>query len=430
MPVVDVLCVVALLALLVVAFTHPPSWLEALSGVAAVGVLAAAGALTSSAARDEVRALLPVVVFLMASLVVAEVCAADGVFRYLGRWVARAGRGDSRRTLAVTTVVAALVTALLSLDATVVLLTPVVVVAAGALPLRRPLAATCVRLANSASLLLPVSNLTNLLALPDAGLGFLAWTAVMALPWLAVVVVEYVGVRLVHAADLRGPAPAAVGEAAPADEVPAPVTSLVVVACMLVGFAVTSPLDVQPAWVATAAAVVLAGRALARRQVSGARLARSLHLPFAVFVLSLGLVVTAASSTFLGDAVGRAFDAVLADRVPGAGAPGLVALLGVTLVATVLANVVNNVPATLLLLPLAAPLGTPAVLAMLVGVGVGAGLSYPGSLANLLWRRVLVRIGSPPSSWSFHRHAVLVTPPALVVAVLVLWVECGLGWVA
>ena len=66
-----------------------------------------------------------------------------------------------------------MVTAALSLDATVVLLTPVVLATAG--PGGGPTAAApyaCGHLANSASLLLPVSNLTNLLAFGATGLGF------------------------------------------------------------------------------------------------------------------------------------------------------------------------------------------------------------------------------------------------------------------
>ena len=425
--VVDVACVTALASLLAVAYRHPPAWLEALSGVLAVAVLAAVGALTWSAASEELDQLLPVVAFLVASLVVAEVCAAEGVFAYLGSLVTGAGRGRPGRTLAVTTGVAALVTALLSLDATVVLLTPVVVAAAAGGAARRPLAATCVRLANSASLLLPVSNLTNLLALPAVDLGFVRWAAVMALPWLAVLVVEYAGVRLVHARDLgRGALPPV--EDAPARPAP-PVFSLVVVALMLAGFAAASPLGIEVAWVAGVAAVVLAAHSLAGRRIAAPRLVRSLHLPFAVFVLGLGLVVAAASGTFLGDVVDEVLGSLLGGRVPGAGLDGLLALAAVALVATVLANVVNNLPATLLLVPLVAPLGTAAVLAMLVGVGVGAGLTYPGSLANLLWRRVMVRLGDPPSTATFQRHAVLVTPVAVAVAVVVLWVECALGLV-
>jgi arsenical pump membrane protein len=100
---------------------------------------------------------------------------------------------------------------------------------------------------------------------------------------------------------------------------------------------------------------------------------------------------------------------------------GLGGLLVVALLATALANVVNNLPATLLLVPLVAPLGVTAVLAALVGLGVGSGLTYSGSLANLLWRRTLTRHGGGASAREFHLLSALVTLPAVVVAVVVLW---------
>ena len=406
---VDVVAVLALVVLLAVAFLHPPGWVELLVGLVAAGVVLAVGAVDLGSAADQVRLLLPVVGFLAAILVVAEVCAAEGVFAAVGSVVARASRHDARRVLALTFVAAALTTAALSLDATVVLLTPVVALAAagaGAVP--RPGVYACARLANSASLLLPVSNLTNLLALPSLPhTSFLGFAALMAPVWLAVVGVEYVGHRLFFRGDL-----AARREGGPVDEARAlPVVPLLVVGLMLVAFAVLSPFGVEPAWVAAAAAVVLSGHALARGRVDVRTVARSTHLSFAVFVLCLGVVVAGLADSFLGDLV--------AGVVPEG--TGLGALLVIALLATLLANVVNNLPATLLLVPLVAPLGTTAVLAALIGLGVGSGLTYTGSLANLLWRRTLLRHHGDPSARTFHLLAVLVTPPATVMAVVVLW---------
>ena len=84
--------------------------------------------------------------------------------------MAAGSRGDPRRLLAMVFVVAGATTAVLSLDATVVLLTPVVFATASRLRARaRPHVYACSHLANSASLLLPISNLTNLLASRRAG---------------------------------------------------------------------------------------------------------------------------------------------------------------------------------------------------------------------------------------------------------------------
>ena len=81
-----------------------------------------------------------VVAFLMAVLLVAEVCAAEGVFTWVGGILSRVGRHRPVPMLGLTFVAAAITTAVLSLDATVVLLTPVVVATAtGAIASPRPM---------------------------------------------------------------------------------------------------------------------------------------------------------------------------------------------------------------------------------------------------------------------------------------------------
>jgi len=409
---VDLLTVAALAALLAVAFWHPRPGVEVLAALVAAAVVLASGAVEPAGALDEVRLLLPVVAFLSAILVVSEVCAAEGLFTAVGATVARLGRDRPRRMLALTFAAAAVTTAVLSLDATVVLLTPVVAAAAtGTATSSRPLVHACARLANTASVLLHVSNLTNLLALPSLpGVSFLGFAAVMAPVWLAVIGVEYVGHRVFFARELTAPRPTS-HDGRRTEDRALPVVPLVVVALMLVGFAALSPLGVEPAWVSATAAVVLAGHATSRRAMRVGEVLRSAHASFAIFVVCLGIVVAGLSATFLG--------ALVAAAVPDG--TGLVSLLTIALLATVLANLVNNLPATLLLVPLVAPLGVTAVLAALVGLGVGAGLTYAGSLANLLWRRALVRRGTPPSGQDFHLLSALVTLPAVGVGTVVLW---------
>ena len=84
-----------------------------------------------------------------------------------------------------------------------------------------------------------------------------------------------------------------------------------------------------------------------------------------------------------------------------------------------LANLVNNLPATLALVPLVA--GSPAlVLAMLVGVNIGPNASYPGSLATLLWRRIVPR-AERPSAGRFHLIGLATIAPMLVIVTAALW---------
>ena len=100
---------------------------------------------------------------------------------------------------------------------------------------------------------------------------------------------------------------------------------------------------------------------------------------------------------------------------------GLAALLAVAFGAAVLANLVNNLPATLVLLPAASAAGPGVLLAVLIGVNVGPNLTYVGSLATLLWRRVLATRGAEPELGDFLRLGVAVVPVAILAAVLALW---------
>jgi arsenical pump membrane protein len=406
-PLVDVVPVVALLALLVTAYVHPSGRTETAVGVAAAAATLATGVLSGGEAWASVRDLAPVVVFLATILVVADVCARAGLFAAAAALVRDASHGRPARLLGGVFLLAAAVTAVLSLDATVVLLTPVVIGGAVAMGTStRPGSYACLRMANSASLLLPVSNLTNLLAMPHLDLTFGGFAVVMA-PVLAVVlVVEYALLRLMFRRDLQvSEAPAESFRAPPVPAVP-----LVAVAVMLAGFAALSPFGVEPCCVSGAVAVVLVGWARRRRLLTLRDAGRAAHPSFALFVLCLGVVVAAIATGFLGDAVARV--------LPAGTSYG--DLLVIALVATALANVLTNLSATLLVVPLLAPLGTPAVLAALLGLNIGSGLSYTGSLANLLWRRSLARHGDPPRMGEFHRVSLIATPLSLLAAVSVL----------
>ena len=202
-----------------------------------------------------------------------------------------------------------------------------------------------------------MSNLTNLLAFKASGLSFARFGAIMALPWLAAIAVEWVVIRRFFASDLVGR-----GDAVPASPPPTPVFAVVVVLVTLVGFFVTSLLGVAPAFAALVGAIALAVPALARRRVKARDFARAVDVPFLAFVIALALVVKAVSLHGLSSVVAR--------LMPGQ--VSLWSLLAVAAMAAVLANVTNNLPALLLLLPAAAAAGPPEVLAVLVGVNTGA----------------------------------------------------------
>jgi arsenical pump membrane protein len=427
---------IAVLAVVLVFATLRPRRLpEAVAAVPAAALVVALGVVSWRQAVDELGALGPTVGFLAAVLVLAHAADRAGIFRWAGAVAARVSRGSAQRLLAVVFLIASVTTAVLSLDATVVLLTPVVLLTAQTLRVRpRPHIYACTHLANSASLLLPIANLTNLLAFAASGVSFVKFAGLMSLPWVVAIAIEYVIFRRFFTRDLSdlghdliradaGPVAAAVSTDADTHlepDPPAPKFALSVLAVTLIGFAALEPIGIAPAWVALAGALVLGVRDVVttergdRGRVAG-RLALASNPTFCVFVFALGIVVLAVRNTGLGHLV--------ADLVPSS--PTIGGLLVVAALAGLLANLLNNLPATLLLVPVVAH-SPGLVFAVLLGVNIGPNLTYVGSLATLLWREVLHARDHMPDTRTFLALGALTVPACLVGACGALWVTLHL----
>lgn len=305
-------------------------------GVAAL--LVVTGVLPRADAAALAERVGPVLVFVAALTVVAELCGAAGLFDVATDAAARSAGGRRWVLWLLLVGIAVVSTVLLSLDTTAVLLTPLAITLArrtGTSPLL--LVLTVVALANTASLLLPVSNLTNLLAdhrFTEAGAGYLG---VMWAPALAAVVVTVAVLAVRGRADLRGrfdPGP----RYAPPDRGLLLATGATT-AVMAVGFVAGLPV-----WaVAVGAAAVLVGAFAVRRRPLPGR-ARDL-VPWRMLLVVAALFVAVETLQVRG--LGEA----LADVAPAGGGAG--ALLGVAGLSAGAANLLNNLPAYLVLEPVA-----------------------------------------------------------------------------
>ncbi len=356
----------------------------------AVGILPVGAAL---ALGDRVW---PILLFVVAITVVTELAADAGLFDVVARAGGRLGLGRTWLLWLFVVVIGLLSTVFLSLDTTAVLLTPVVVVLArqaGISPL--PFALSTVWLANTGSLLLPVSNLTNLLATSHAG-GMTPgeFAALMALPAAVAVVVPVVILFVVFRRSLVTRYSGG-GSTETPDRVLL-ITSAVVVLALL-------PLLVSglPVWLPTlAAAIVLVVLFAVRRRPA----LRFGILPWQVVLFAAGLflVVQAAHSLGLG--------AVLS-AVSGTGheLPDLLRLAGTGAVG---ANAVDNLPAYLALEPVAGD--RLRLAALLIGVNAGPLITPWASLATLLWHERLVAL-DVAFPWKRYMLLGLVAAPLTVV---------------
>lgn len=341
---------------------------------------------------------LPVLGFVLGLTIVAELAADAGVFDRLADVAARVGGGRTIGLWGAVVVLAVLCTVFLSIDTTAVLLTPIVISLArrvGVPPM--PFALTTVWLANTASLLLPVSNLTNLLAVDRMGLGGpLPFAGLMAWPAVAGVVVPCVVLLVVFRGKLFGRyTPVSVRR--PSDPVSFWAASAVLVALVV---ALTAGVTVWIAGVAGALVLVVVAAFRSPAELRPSRVPWSTLL----FAAGLFVVVETLHSTGLTDPLVRA----LGD---GTGTGPLLLLGGGGAVA---ANAIDNLPAYLVLEPAA---GHEAVryAALLIGVNAGCLVTPWASLATLLWHARLSAEGVH-LSWGKYMALGCVAAPLTVVA--------------
>ncbi|MFG1701960.1 SLC13 family permease [Nonomuraea sp. M3C6] len=338
-------------------------------GLLALGlVFVATGLLPWEDAAESLDDIGPLLVFLVAIIVLAELTKEAQVFDAIAARMAVLGRGNYTALFFLCTAFASFITIFLNLDTTAVLLTPVMLALA---PRARiaplPLAMTTIWLANTASLLLPVSNLTNLLGMEKIGLDAQEFAARMWAPQIASIAVTMAFLwafywRRGERRDLRYTPP-----------VLEPVADRVLFAVASAGcllFIAMLLLKAHVALAATAAAAIVAGAFLLRARE---RLTWSL-IPWqlVIFVTGLFLVVPTLSRHGLSD--------LMTWMIGTQGDPYRTAAVGAGL-----SNVINNLPAYQAVETVIPPVDQDHLLALLAGTNVGPVVTPWASLATLLW---------------------------------------------
>ena len=304
---------------------------------------------------------------------------------------------------------AALVVVVFNLDAAVVLLTPLYIRLArrrGLSP--EALAFPPVLLACLASGLLPVSNLTNLIAADQLGLGVTDFVRHMAAPTVVAVGVGFLAYRRVFPPAVPGPAqhdgPADPGDRTGAsshrpsqrEERRALRRGLPIVVAVLVGFTLGDVVGV-PAWVVAATATVWAS--------CWSRTVRWRSVPLGAITVAGGLAVLVAAAL-----PSLALDTVL-------GRTGITGRIGALVFGVVGSNATNNLPAVLAAVPSLGDTGQ--VWPLLVGTDMGPVLVLTGSLSTLLWRDTARQLGVDVTARRYSSVGIRVGGPALLAATAV-----------
>lgn len=391
--------------------------------------LALALGLVSASELAEILGLLRVPIVTLISLMVMTLVAAQaGLFRLLAARVATWANGDARKLFAALFFAGTVTGAFFTNDAAILIFTPLVFDLmeevedpSWTTASKVPFYFAVLYIANLVGPLV-ISNPINIIVASLFGIGFLEYAAWMMLPALVSIVVSFLGLRIFFRNSL--PTTYRVPPASPVRNAHRgfPTVVAVILLVTLCGLFSEQWTGI-PAWqVAATGALTLTGlwwgieRAPLRPIVTG------IGWDVIVFVLGIFVVATGLRNAGLTDLIG----AILIDPT----APNLFAGSMVTgFVAAAFSAVMNNHPTASIMALAIQDLGLSTdaskflALSALIGGDLGPKMLPIGSLAALLWFRILRNRGAPIAYGLYIKVGIPVTLLAVLLALLTLQLE-------
>jgi arsenical pump membrane protein len=377
-----------------------PEWSWAIGGAAIVVIL---GYEPLRSALHAIAEQWNVLLFILGLMGLSAAAEESGAFAWVAEAMLERGRGSRRRLFVLLFLCGALLTFLLSNDATAIAFTPIVYRAVA----RRggdalPYLFACSFVADTASFGLPFANPANILVLPRPHV--LSYLIHLGPPELAAIAINLGLFLLLFREQLRGtydyveagtPHPAAQRTLA---------AMCVVAATYLAALAFDVPLG--PVSLAGAVMTLIVARTSIR---DAAR-----HVAWTTFVLLGGLfaMLDAVSRVGLVAAALRALDA--------ASQHGVLAMLAAASAgAALLSNLFNNLPIAVASSYVVAHAPSEHfAYPLIVGIDLGPNLTTIGSLATILWVTTLRRHGVEISPLQYLKLGVVTVPPMIAAAVL------------
>lgn len=355
--------------------------------------------------------------FFLGLMTISAVADRAGFFDLLARGAARRAGGSALKLYLAVFLLGTVITAVLSNDATALILTPVVYGLVTRLRLKvLPFMFACTFIADTASFLLPVSNPINILVLSAMGGSLAEFLSYLLLPALFCIAMNIAIFVWLFRHDLRVRYDLALlvePECSPEER---QYLRFVIGSLLLItiGYLLASFWSIPLSLIALGGGLLLLVSAVAWRQMQWRRLAHDISWPLFAFVAGMFVVIRGVENAGLTALFGR-FVLGAAPTSP------FLSVLRASFGTALGANLINNVPMTLVMTSalqtqhnLPPAIRTAATYAVIFGADLGPNLTTVGSLATILWLLILRRRGLDVSSREYFKLGLIVVPPMLI----------------
>jgi len=351
-----------------------------------------------------------VLLFLLALMLFSALLDRAGFFEWAAILAAKSAAGDASALYRNLFILGAITTTILSLDTTAIILTPIVVASVQRLKLNAyPFLLACAFVANSGSLLFPISNLTNLLFQDAFHYSFISFTAIMLLPQLAVLLLNYWAFRILFKKHI----PATFDEnllpsaLSAVPDKPYFIGAITVLGAVIIGYFATSLYRLHPFVIASAGTVLLLFWAIVRKQIDR-KIVNDISWSVFPFVIGLFVVVRGIENIGIAEFATQSMTHADCKKLLD---------IGIVMTGTALgSNMINNIPMALLATSILKHAHSCLInqYAALIGCNIGANLTITGSLATMLVITSARKKGEDIKPLDFARIGLIITPILIV----------------
>jgi arsenical pump membrane protein len=355
----------------------------------------------------------PILLFFLGLMLICLAAEKAGFFQWSAYQAVKLAKGKGQLLFFTIFALGTGITVFLSNDATALVLTPIVFTLVSRLKLNPlPYVFTCAFIANTASLLLPVSNPVNLLPFTAFHLTLGEYLRYLLLPGVVGIGVNVLIFRLLFRHEISADFKAKNLTSPPRD-------AFFRYTCLALGFIVVAYLAISfhglPLfWAALGGGLLLISGGLTLRRLRLREIGSGISWSILLFIFSLTVVVKGLGNSGVIAALGNA----LAQSFPQ---ESLAAITTIAVGNALGSNLINNwsmMMVSVSSLGLANPLPVPSfIYAAILGADLGPNLTIVGSLSSMLWLVILRQRGLDISPRQYFRVGLILTPPLLAASI-------------
>lgn len=370
---------------------------------------------------------LNVLLFFLGLMIISIIADKAGFFEWCAQKAVKLAGGKGPALLAVVFGLGAFLTAFFSNDATALILTPIVFTLVTRLKLNAlPYVFACAFIANTASMLLPVSNPVNLLAVEKFGLTLGQYFKFLLIPSLLVIGVNIGLFFLIFKKSVFSTShenltfePVKIDRFFIFTSVGLGLTAL--------GYVIVSIYGLPLAYPAMGGAILLLICAFSFERIQIIQIYHGMSWSIFLFIFALAVLVKGLDN--------GGFIQLITDKLAELASHGpLAALFSVTLGTALGSNLINNwsmmmvsVSSLNSLAAQGAGFHQSLIYGAIMGADLGPNIAILGSLSSMLWLSLLRQRGLIIHPMQYLKLGLIVTPVILIIGVLALYL-CSLWW--